>query len=231
MTKPKKSSKNPTQYFAKKPQSDLTLKKVIRSIRNHLCTFQIASGVFGSEEIDKGTLVLIENLTIPSHGPVLDLGAGYGPIAISVYKELSRQQKTGPLMNLNTSQNIEVYASEVNERAAWLLARNAVLNDCKPIKILKGDFQNHIASLKANGITFNAVYSNPPLKMGHDVMITLFSGAIELLSDHGFVQYVHKKSLGAEAFMAKLKDLFPLLSIEVLIKQNGYYVIQLKKDR
>ncbi len=77
-----------------------------------MMTFQTASGVFSMDDVDLGTRVLIDNLLVPKQGPLLDLGAGYGPIAIWLYKELCHT--SFPL--LNEPQHPQIYASEVNDR-------------------------------------------------------------------------------------------------------------------
>src|ERR1700716_4526438 len=67
--------------------------------------------VFGSRGIDLGTLVLLrEAPPPPARGEILDLGSGYGPIAIA----LARQ-----------APDARLWAVDVNERALELTKANA----------------------------------------------------------------------------------------------------------
>ncbi|MHA1718628.1 MAG: methyltransferase [Promethearchaeota archaeon] len=211
-------------YFTKKPKTHLKVHKLFESIRSHTLNLQTASGVFSPENIDKGTRILIENLMLPKSYPgmnLLEIGAGYGPICIWLEKEYRFQNQ----MNEEHPPIPNIYASEVNERGVWLLKRNIISNNCKKIKVLKGDFQDHFETLKKEGVHFQAVYTNPPLKTGHDVMLDLFEQSMELLAPNGFIQYVHMKKLGAAGFLKKLQILRPDWFFTTVRKKGGYHVI------
>lgn len=222
---PDSSHKKSGHYFSSHPTSDMNLRKYVTSVRNQLLTFQTASEVFCEESLDLGTRTLIENIYLPKQGPVLDLGAGYGPIAIWLQKEFTAQ-----LIAAGNPPKIDVplvYASEINERAIWLLNRNLVGNELKgkTVRILKGDFIQQVELVKKEAIQFQAVYTNPPFKLGHKVLLDLFAAAVSVLAPDGFIQYVHKKSLGAEGLMQKLLDLYPDWFVTPIKKHSGYYVI------
>ncbi len=55
-------------------------------------------------------------------------------------------------------------------------------------------------------------------------MIQFFEKAFTLLNPSGFIQYVHKKTLGAEAFIQKLIPLRPDWNFEVVAKKSGYFI-------
>ncbi|MHA1584607.1 MAG: methyltransferase, partial [Promethearchaeota archaeon] len=128
-------------------------------------------------------------------------------------------------LNINHPPIPQIYASEVNERAVWLFKRNLISNKCENITILKGDFRDYIDKMKSDGIQFQAIYTNPPLKTGHDVMLELFEGAMSLLAPNGFIQYIHMKKLGAPGFLKKLKQLRPEWHYLVIKKKAGFHVI------
>ncbi len=72
---------------------------------------QADRGVFGSRAVDLGTLSLLREAPAPPlGGDILDLGSGYGPIAIA----LARQAPEARL-----------WAVDVNERALELTRANA----------------------------------------------------------------------------------------------------------
>lgn len=219
-----------SHYFSPTHTSADRIKKLFVSLRNQNMVLQTAREVFSPENIDKGTEILINALILPSsieNAYFLDLGAGYGPISIWLSKylafhELTQQTAQTPPI---TSLNYKIFASEVNERALWLLKRNIVSNKCGNIEILPGPFQDSVEKLKSSNIKFNAVYTNPPLKTGHKNMLELFEAAADLLTENGFIQYVHKKKLGSEGFQAKLLDIKPTWNIKTIKKQSGYHVI------
>ena len=64
--------------------------------------------------------------------------------------------------------------------AAWLLNRNLGLNDIhgKPIRVLKGDFLGHVDNFIQENMRFKAIYSNPPLKTGNELVLSLFQSAL-----------------------------------------------------
>ena len=107
----------------------------------------------------------------------------------------------------------------------WLLNRNIRSNLCEHIKILKGNFLDQSKELLDNQIRFDGIYSNPPLKTGHKYLLELFERAFQLLSPHGIVQYVHKKSLGANGFLNKLKKLEPNWNYHIVRKVSGFFII------
>ena len=118
----------------------------------------------------------------------------------------------------------KIFASEINSRAIWLLNRNRVANGCKNIEILKGDFISHVNQLRNQQIAFKAIYTNPPLKLGYARLIEIFDAAMRLLTDDGFIQYVHPKNLGAITFLDKLIALKPEWKAKTIRKKGGFYV-------
>ena len=218
------SSPKNDQYFTKRPKSELKVRKLFESIRKHTLNLQTSTGVFSPEDIDKGTRILIENLILPESYPgmnILEIGAGYGPISIWVEKEYQLQNQ----INDNTPPIPNIFASEINERAVWLLNRNIITNHCKNITILKGDFLDHFETLQEKDVKFQAVYTNPPLKTGHDTMLDLFEQAMDLLTPNGFIQYVQMKKLGAPGFLKKLKIIRPDWFFTTVRRKGGYHVI------
>jgi 16S rRNA (guanine1207-N2)-methyltransferase len=211
---------DPDHYFSEIPHTDLNLRKIFTSLNGFDLSFYTANNVFSPREIDEGTKILIENLILPQKGPLLDLGAGYGPIAIWLAKKYQILIAMAP----EKYQKPEIYASEINERACWLLQRNIVENKCKEIQIIKGDFIDQKTIVQFKGVQFHAIYVNPPLKQGHDFLIQFFEMSFNLLASDGFVQYVHKKSLGADAFIHKLMKVRPQWNFEIMQKKAGYFV-------
>lgn len=218
------AQKKTSHYFSQHHNSPENLRKIFTSLRNHSLSLQTAPNVFSPDGVDKGTEILVNHIFFPplkSTLRILDLGAGYGPITVWLSKELQLQK----VMHPKGEFSFKIYASEINERAAWLLNRNILANNCPKVEVLTGPFQSHVDSLLENKIFFDAIYCNPPLKTGHENMLELFDMAAQLLKPQGFIEYVHKKKLGASGFQAKLQNLRPSWYLETIRKQSGYHII------
>src|SRR6266566_5168678 len=105
MSIPKNHYFNPTPEVASKPHT----------VRLHTgavdLELQADRGVFGARRVDLGTLTLLKEAPAPpAEGDILDLGAGYGPIAIALAKASPRAR---------------IWAVDVNERALELSRTNA----------------------------------------------------------------------------------------------------------
>jgi len=67
-------------YYSEQQKSLLKIKKIKQRIKNIEFEFYTSSGVFSRERIDKGTLILAENMTVEKNSDVLDIGCGIGVI-------------------------------------------------------------------------------------------------------------------------------------------------------
>ena len=94
-------------YFSGTPESALKLRTIQATIAGRAVELQTANGVFSPERVDAGTRVLLSSVPAPPPGGnLLDLGCGWGPIALTLAAE---------------SPNATVWAVDVNERALDLV--------------------------------------------------------------------------------------------------------------
>ncbi|MBU3703727.1 MAG: methyltransferase [Ilumatobacteraceae bacterium] len=135
-------------------------------------------GVFSYGRLDRGTAVLFDLApTPPPTGVFLDVGCGWGAIALSL-AALSPAAK--------------VYAVDVNPRAIDLTARNASALG----------FANVHATQPADvhpGITFDVIWSNPPIRVGKDALHALLDTWLTRLSTNGAAYLVVQKNLGSDS--------------------------------
>lgn len=210
-------------YFTSPSKPPSKIKKIFVSVGNQTLSLQTAPNVFSPISLDNGTRILLDNIITPTFNTnfILDLGAGYGPISIwlSKFYELQNQ------INRDHPTTPKIFASEINERAIWLLNRNIIANNCKNIEVLKGDFEGWDIYLKESEIKFDVIYSNPPLKVGHEKLLKIFDLAMKNLQSHGFILYVHKKKLGAPGFYKKMQNLRPKWKSGIYKKSGGYHLI------
>jgi 16S rRNA G1207 methylase RsmC len=154
-------------------------------------------GVFGSRGVDLGTLVLLrEAPPPPSEGEILDLGSGYGPIAIA----LARQ-----------SPGARVWAVDVNERAIELTKTNA---EGAAVANVTARAPDEVP----DDLRFDAIYSNPPVRVGKAALHELLVRWLGRLRPDGRAYLVVQRNLGAD-------------SLAVWLAAQGYQVQRLKSKK
>lgn len=144
-----------------------------------------AEGVFGAQRIDRGTGILIRHAPTPEACTgAVDLGCGYGPIAVAMGL---RQPHAG------------LWAVDVNRRALALTARNAASANVG--NVITAEPETVPAALR-----FDRIYSHPPIKIGRAPMHDLLDDWLRRLSHGGDAYLVIKQSMGADALHSWLND-------------------------
>jgi 16S rRNA (guanine1207-N2)-methyltransferase len=145
---------------------------------------QADRGVFASRAIDLGTLTLLKEAPHPPpEGELLDLGSGYGPIAIALARR---------------SPAARVWAVDVNERALELTRANAAT----------ARTGNVVASLPdgvPGELRFAAIYSNPPVRVGKAPLHALLQRWLPRLAPGGTAYLVVQRNLGADSLATWLE--------------------------
>ena len=169
---------------------------------NIVFTFFSDLGVFSKDHIDYGSRLLVDCLlkSEESFESLLDVGCGYGFIGIV----LSKIKYCPCLM------------SDVNERALHLCEKNKV--DGKVI--ISNCYENIMDK-------FDLIVSNPPIRAGKNIVLTILNGAKEHLNSNGSLWFVIRKDQGAKSIMKELSLQF---KCEVIGKSKGFYVIKAKID-
>ena len=141
---------------------------------------ETSPGVFSTGHLDAGTRVLLDHVpSPPPAGVFLDLGCGWGPIALA--------------MDL-TSPDADVYAVDVNERAVSLTRDNAARHS---LAVTAGTPEEIHAALGDRPIRL--LWSNPPIRIGKEALHALLSEWLPLLADGGEAYLVVSKNLGSDS--------------------------------
>jgi 16S rRNA G1207 methylase RsmC len=136
-------------YFTGKPASADERRLRTVTLAGREVEVEVAPGIFSPGGIDKGTAVLLREAPAPpSSGNLLDLGCGWGPIALTLAIE---------------SPGATVWAVDVNERALDLARRNAERLGLSNVRVSLPDDV-------PSDVTFAAMWSNPPIRVGKDVL-------------------------------------------------------------
>ena len=162
-------------------------------------------GVFASRGIDLGTLTLLREAPPPPRtGDLLDLGCGYGPIAVTLALRAPKAR---------------VWAIDVNERAVELTRANAAAAGATGVKACRPD------EVPA-GTRFDAIYSNPPVRVGKGPLHDLLLEWVPRLKPGGSAYFVVQRNLGADSLASWLST--QGCEVSRLKSKKGYRVLEVK---
>lgn len=194
-----------THYFEARPvvaSRPRTVRLVIGDLK---LDFQADRGVFGSKGVDLGTIVLLKEAPPPPRaGELLDLGCGYGPIAITLARR---------------SPDAKIWAVDVNERALELTRVNAEASGTSKVTAAKPE------DVPA-ATRFDAIYSNPPVRVGKAPLHALLMEWLPRLKPEGAAFLVVQRNLGSDSLAAWLVD--QGFSIARLKSKKGYRVLEVR---
>ncbi|MHA1109951.1 MAG: class I SAM-dependent methyltransferase [Promethearchaeota archaeon] len=203
----------PDHYFSSEPNSEYAI-KIIRTIsRNRPYEFLTAPGVFSANKVDTGTSVLLKKVSIPEQGKILDLGCGIGVVGIVISSE---------------QHNLKTHFIDINSRATELTLKNIKKYKLRNTSVFTGDYMK---ILEENKFLYDAIYFNPPIRLGKKTYLPHIHKAAEFLTTGGVMQIVIKKKLGAEsAYNSLYADLDEeKYTMKILGKNSGYWVFEIRK--
>lgn len=178
-------------YFSSSPAGPFTRKPLTVELAGETRRLQTSAGIFSPDGIDKGTAVLLAEVPAPAPtGNLLDIGCGWGPIALTMALR---------------APHAKVYAVDVNERCIALTNENAAalgLNN-----VVAGTPDSVDPDLR-----FDTIWSNPPIRIGKDELHSLLKLWLPRLAPGGAAWLVVQKNLGSDSLQrwlaAELDDSF-----------------------
>ncbi|MCI1636144.1 class I SAM-dependent methyltransferase [Bifidobacterium sp.] len=221
------------QYFSANPQSEDQRRTLQVTLRGHEVTVTVSNGVFSSGRLDLGTSVLLRHAPQPpTDGTFLDLGCGWGPIALTLALE---------------SPDASVHALDINERAVSLTTENAKNNQCSNI-------QAWSSQELPDELRFDLIWSNPPIRVGKEALHNLLMTFLQRLNPGGQAYLVVQKNLGADSLIPWLyntlnasrllsqapeatpspnttPDDLSLWSVEKIASSKGFRIIEVTRPR
>jgi 16S rRNA (guanine1207-N2)-methyltransferase len=195
-------------YFSPKPGSRRRPRTVTLRLRDLTLDLHTDRGVFSADRIDPGTLLLLKHAPLPPApgngseraGRVLaDVGCGYGPIAVTLARR---------------APEAEIWAVDVNERARELAAANLAaagvgIAGGAPVKgdgWPRGGARARVCAPEEvpDSLRLDAVYCNPPVRIGNTALDGLLQLWLSRLRPGGFAVVVMHKNLGADSLVRRL---------------------------
>ena len=168
-----------------------------------------ANGIFSPERVDTGTQVLLGNVPAPPPGGnLLDLGCGWGPIALTLALESPRAT---------------VWAVDVNERALELVRRNA--------ESLGLDNVNAVtpADVPAE-VRFMSIWSNPPIRVGKNELHAMMLSWLPRLEPGTDAWLVVQRNLGSDSLHRWLQAELPQdFAVTRAATNKGYRVLRARR--
>lgn len=141
-------------------------------------------------------------MVLPDEGTILDLGCGYGPVGI---------------VAATIKPKLQVYMTDVNERAVWLAKKNVRKNQLKNVKVKRGFLYTPVENMK-----FDAILTNPPVSAGVKTVNQIIAGAPAHLKSGGTFQIVVRSKIAGKRFTSMLEENFS--NVQILARKSGYRV-------
>jgi 16S rRNA G1207 methylase RsmC len=196
------------QYFTASPSSDARERTIRVVLQGEPFELTTADGVFSSEHLDTGTAVLLARVPPPAtEGDLLDLGCGWGPIAIALARR---------------SPDASVWAVDVNERALTLAAANARIAG---VQVKTACPQDIPATTR-----FATIWSNPPIRIGKEALHDLLATWLPRLAPGGTAWLVVAKQLGGDSLQRWIAETFPDLDVSRAATDKGFRVLEVSRD-
>jgi 16S rRNA G1207 methylase RsmC len=167
-------------YFSVEPATPAQSRQIDINVAGRQLRFESSTGVFSAGRLDSGTGILLRKAPLPTPdttGDLLDLGCGYGPIAVAL--ALSAPRAT-------------VHAVDVNRRALELTRANAASAGAGNVVVEEpGDIPDDVR--------FAQIWSNPPIRVGKSELHDLLTTWLPRLAPDGVAWLVVSRNLGADS--------------------------------
>lgn len=172
-------------YFSDRPGSPEDRRPATVRLGGRQLQVLTAGGVFANGRVDTGTQVLLRTVDAGAlDADVLDLGCGWGPIALTM------------ALGAPTAR---VWAIDVNPRAVELTRVNATAAGLDGIRAVAPEEV-------PDDVTFTAIWSNPPIRIGKPALHGLLGTWLGRLAPGGTASLVVQRHLGADSLQRWISE-------------------------
>ena len=180
------ADRGPDHYFSPRPVTASRPRAVTLALPDLRVELRSDAGVFSADRIDPGTRLLLLEAPPPPAGAahVADLGCGYGPVAVTL---------------AHRAPGATVWAIDVNERARACCRLNAERLGLHAIRVVAPDEV-------PDDVRFDALWSNPPVRIGKVALHELLAGWLDRLTPRGRAWLVVRRHLGADSLQRWLTE-------------------------
>ncbi|WP_346007357.1 class I SAM-dependent methyltransferase [Janibacter terrae] len=192
-------------YFTDSPAAtDRERRPLTLELAGREVTVETAGGIFSPGGLDRATAILLAEVPDPpAAGDLLDIGCGWGPIALTLAMR---------------SPEATVWAVDVTERALDLTRRNAAGLGLANVRTARPD------EVPAD-VAFAAIWSNPPIRIGKPAVQDLLGTWLPRLAKGADAHLVIGKNLGADGYARWITDELGLPT-ERVTTSKGFRVLR-----
>ncbi len=178
-------SEQTDHYFSAEPATEAELRRIQVRLEGRDLELTTARGVYSPDRLDPGTAVLLAGAPDPSEtGDLLDIGCGWGPIAITLALR---------------SPEARVWGVEVNRRSIELARANAAALALGNVTVSEPDDI-------PDDLRFSTIWSNPPIHVGKPALHGILERWLPRLTDDGVAHLVVQKHLGSDSLQKWLNQ-------------------------
>ncbi|GAB4098786.1 class I SAM-dependent methyltransferase [Sinomonas halotolerans] len=199
----------PAHYFNATPDVPDVRRPLAVVLEGRELALRTSAGIFSPDGVDKGTAVLLAEAPDPApEGNLLDIGCGWGPIALTMAMR---------------SPGATVHAVDVNTRSLALTQENAALLGLGNVRVsLPEDVDPSLG--------FATIWSNPPIRIGKQALHDLLLLWLPRLAPGGEAWLVVQKNLGADSLAPWLvKELGDGYDVERAATSKGFRLLRVAR--
>lgn len=195
-------------YFTASPASPAQLRTIDVRLAGREVRITTAPGVFSGDHLDHATRLLLDVVPPPpATGDLLDLGCGWGPVALTL---------------AHAAPEARVWAVDVNERALDLTRRNAAADGAANVTAVVPDDV-------PEDVRFAAIWSNPPIRIGKPAVHEMLRRWLPRLAPDGVAHLVVSKNLGADSLARWIEEDLGLPT-ERITSVGGFRVLRVTRS-
>lgn len=161
--------------------------------------------MFSKYTVDYGSRVIIKYTDVNKmpQGDILDLGCGYGPIGIALAK---------------ANPDRKFLLTDVNNLALDLARKNVKLNHLNNVKVASSDIYQNIDQ------KFAGIVTNPPIRAGKKVVMTILTKAKDHLLPNGTLTAVVRRKQGEPSAKRAMTKTYG--NCQIVKRDKGYYILE-----
>lgn len=201
-------SEHPDHYFSAEPAGPEERRQIHVRLAGVDLDLTTARGIYSPERLDPGTAVLLARAPDPSPtGALLDLGCGWGPIAITLALR---------------SPEARVWGVDVNRRSLDLARDNAATAGATNATFCEPD---HVPA----DLRFDTIWSNPPIHVGKAALHDVLERWLPRLTGDGVAHLVVQKHLGSDSLQKWITSQPWGLVCTRLSSQKAFRILEVRR--
>jgi 16S rRNA G1207 methylase RsmC len=194
-------------YYTEKPTSPLREENIFVYLPDKKYSFVTASGLFSRDHLDIATKLLIEKCDLSNAKKILDLGSGWGVVAV-VLK--------------HRNPNLIVCATDINERAVRYTKKNAEKNRLSLVTKKSDVLKNWEEEM------FDVILTNPPYAAGRKICYSFIEESFNHLNKNGSLQLVARHQKGGKMLSIHMEEIFG--NVSTLSIKSGFRIYKSVKN-